>query len=82
MSHFLDLSGPLRQGFHDFLIAVHLRTYVDARQSTSREYVIPLKENQEIKNVFHQENENRFPQILGPTVSIRPVVVCSEVLSE
>ncbi|KAM3723537.1 Ryanodine receptor [Dirofilaria immitis] len=79
-SHYL--SGPLRQGFHDFLIAVHLRTYVDARQSTSREYVIPLKQNLEIKNVFQPENENRFPQILGPTISIRPVVVCSEVRSD
>ncbi|EJD76290.1 ryanodine Receptor TM 4-6 family protein [Loa loa] len=76
-SHYL--SGPLRQGFHDFLIAVHLRTYVDARQSTAREYVIPLKQNREIKNIFHPENEDRFPQILGPTISIRPTIVCSEV---
>ncbi|CAG9530378.1 unnamed protein product [Cercopithifilaria johnstoni] len=79
-SHYL--SGPLRQGFHDFLIAVHLRTYVDARQSTTHEYVIPLKQNHEIKNVFHPENEDRFPQILGPTMSIRPVIVCSEVRSD
>ncbi|KAK6101668.1 RIH domain family protein [Brugia pahangi] len=78
-SHYL--SGPLRQGFHDFLIAVHLRTYVNARQSTTHEYVIPLKQNHEIKNVFHPEIEDRFPQILGPTISIRPVIVCSEVRS-
>ncbi|KAL4003146.1 RIH domain family protein [Acanthocheilonema viteae] len=79
-SHYL--SGPLRQGFHDFLIAVHLRTHVDARQSTAHEYVIPLKQNHEIKNVFHPENEDRFPQILGPTISIRPVIACSEVRSD
>ncbi|VDK67237.1 unnamed protein product [Onchocerca ochengi] len=76
-SHYF--SGPLRQGFHDFLIAVHLRTYVDARQSTSHEYVIPLTQSLEIKNVFQTENESRFPQILGPTISIRPVTVRSEV---
>jgi ryanodine receptor 2 len=26
-----DLSGPLRQGFHDLLISLHLKTHADAR---------------------------------------------------
>ncbi|VDK52636.1 unnamed protein product [Gongylonema pulchrum] len=64
------------------MIAVHLRTHVDARQSAAREYVIPLKQNLEIRNVFYPENEDRFPQILGPTISVRPVMACSGVRSE
>ncbi|VDN03294.1 unnamed protein product [Thelazia callipaeda] len=63
-SHYL--SGPLRQGFHDFLIAVHLRTYEDARHSGAHD----------------PENESRFPQILGPTISIRPMVPCSTELTD
>uniref|UniRef100_A0A915B3X3 Ryanodine receptor n=2 Tax=Parascaris TaxID=6254 RepID=A0A915B3X3_PARUN len=73
------LSGPMRQGFHDFLIAVHLRTHVDARISGAHEYVIPLVKELQAKNVFNPNNENRFPQIYGESVSIRPVMACSEV---
>ncbi|KAE9549703.1 hypothetical protein FO519_007091 [Halicephalobus sp. NKZ332] len=68
------LSGPMRQGLHDFLIAVHLKTHADARQSTAQEYVIPLVEDLLGKNVFDPENEGRYPQILGSAVSILPVM--------
>uniref|UniRef100_A0A0M3HL09 Glycogen phosphorylase n=1 Tax=Ascaris lumbricoides TaxID=6252 RepID=A0A0M3HL09_ASCLU len=74
-----DLSGAMRQGFHDFLIAVHLRTHVDARISGAHEYVIPLVKELQAKNVFNPNNEDRFPQIYGESVSIRPVMACSEV---
>uniref|UniRef100_A0A915DIR8 B30.2/SPRY domain-containing protein n=1 Tax=Ditylenchus dipsaci TaxID=166011 RepID=A0A915DIR8_9BILA len=39
-SHYL--SGPMRQGFYNFLNAVHLKTHADARLSTYKEYVLPL----------------------------------------
>ncbi|TKR86982.1 hypothetical protein L596_011471 [Steinernema carpocapsae] len=76
-SHYL--SGQMRQGFHDFLIAVHLKTHTDARLSTSREYVIPLLPSLCEKNVFDPESENRYPQILGSTVSIRPIMKSEDV---
>ncbi|VDK18241.1 unnamed protein product [Anisakis simplex] len=73
------LSGPMRQGFHDFLIAVHLKTHVDARISAAHEYVVPLVPELTTKNVFNPSSEDRFPQICGKSVSIRPIMVCSEV---
>lgn len=68
------LSGPMRQGLHDFLIAVHLKTHADARQSSAQEYVIPLIAELNGKNVFNPETEERYPQVLGPVVSILPVM--------
>ncbi|GMS80971.1 hypothetical protein PENTCL1PPCAC_3146, partial [Pristionchus entomophagus] len=40
MSH--SLAGPLRQGFHDLLISIHLSSHSAARESMAKEYVIPL----------------------------------------
>ncbi|KAK0411652.1 hypothetical protein QR680_005766 [Steinernema hermaphroditum] len=78
-SHYL--SGEMRQGFHDFLIAVHLKTHADARLSTAKEYVIPLVTALADKNVFDPDAENRYPQILGNTVSIRPQMKSEDVRS-
>uniref|UniRef100_A0A1I7Z2U2 B30.2/SPRY domain-containing protein n=1 Tax=Steinernema glaseri TaxID=37863 RepID=A0A1I7Z2U2_9BILA len=78
-SHYL--SGEMRQGFHDFLIAVHLKTHADARLSTAKEYVIPLLPALRDKNVFDPDAEHRHPQILGETVSIRPHMKSEEVRS-
>uniref|UniRef100_A0A914Z1U8 RIH domain-containing protein n=1 Tax=Panagrolaimus superbus TaxID=310955 RepID=A0A914Z1U8_9BILA len=66
------LSGPMRQGLHDFLIAVHLQTHAYSRQTTSQEYVIPLITELTGKNVFDPDCEDRYPKILGPVVSILP----------
>uniref|UniRef100_A0A914PH55 Ryanodine receptor junctional solenoid domain-containing protein n=1 Tax=Panagrolaimus davidi TaxID=227884 RepID=A0A914PH55_9BILA len=62
----------MRQGLHDFLIAVHLQTHAYARQTTSQEYVIPLITELTGKNVFDPDCEDRYPKILGPVVSILP----------
>ncbi|KHJ88238.1 SPRY domain protein, partial [Oesophagostomum dentatum] len=57
-SHYL--SGPMRQGYHDLLIALHLQSHATARQSMSREYVIPLCEQLHNQNVFDPDTETRF----------------------
>ncbi|XP_070577063.1 ryanodine receptor 2-like isoform X7 [Ptychodera flava] len=36
------LSGPLRAGYHNILIALHLETYANARLMTQSEFIIPL----------------------------------------
>lgn len=64
----------MRQGFFNFLIAVHLKTHFDARLSTSQEYILPLVRQLEGRNVFDPSSENRFPQLLGPVTSILPVM--------
>uniref|UniRef100_A0A914H250 Ryanodine receptor n=1 Tax=Globodera rostochiensis TaxID=31243 RepID=A0A914H250_GLORO len=68
------LSGPMRQGLVNFLIAVHLKSHADARLSTAKEYVIPLVNDLRDKNVFNTGAEDQYPQVLGPVVSILPVM--------
>ena len=41
---YLDISGVLRQGYHDLLIKLHLEAFVTARTITKHEFVIPLTE--------------------------------------
>uniref|UniRef100_A0A0N4ZPH7 Ryanodine receptor 44F n=1 Tax=Parastrongyloides trichosuri TaxID=131310 RepID=A0A0N4ZPH7_PARTI len=71
-NHFL--SGSMRQGFHDFLIACHLKTHTDAILSTSHEYVLPLVPELMYKDVFTDDSDGRYPHILGQSVCIRPIV--------
>lgn len=70
----------MRQGLHNFLIAIHLKTHSDARIIASKEYVIPLIGKLSEKN-FENDNENinRYPQVLGPVVSILPVMKSEKV---
>jgi hypothetical protein len=79
---FLDLSGPIRQGIHDFLIAVHLKTHASARQSTATEYIIPLGSNVYGKDVFDPESEGRYPHVLGLTSCILPVMKAEPIRQE
>lgn len=74
----------MRQGLHNFLIAIHLKTHSDARLSASKEYVIPLNEKLNEKNGYFEndiesESNNRYPQVLGSVVSILPVMKSEEV---
>ncbi|VDM79448.1 unnamed protein product [Strongylus vulgaris] len=78
-SHYL--SGPMRQGYHDLLIAIHLQSHASARQSMSKEYVIPLCDQLRNENVFDPDTETRFPQIMGDTYSMLPVMVAEPVKS-
>ncbi|KAL3078921.1 hypothetical protein niasHS_014703 [Heterodera schachtii] len=68
------LSGPMRQGLINFLIAVHLKSHADARLSTAKEFVIPLVNDLMNKNVLVAADSDQYPQVLGPTVSILPVM--------
>ncbi|CAD6199567.1 unnamed protein product [Caenorhabditis auriculariae] len=79
-SHYL--SGPLRQGFHDLLIALHLQSHTAARLSMAREYVIPLVPQLQITNVLDPDNETRFPQITGSSVSMLSVMASEPVRKE
>ncbi|KIH62211.1 RIH domain protein [Ancylostoma duodenale] len=76
-SHYL--SGPMRQGYHDLLIAIHLQSHATARQSMSKEYVIPLCEQLRNENVFDPDTETRYPQIMGDVYSMLPVMVAEPV---
>lgn len=49
--------------------------------STLQEYVIPLTKELDGKNAFSPEVEDRFPQVFGPLLSIRPVLLAEDVRS-
>lgn len=36
------MSGPLRQGFYDLLIALHLESHATTMEVCKNEYIIPL----------------------------------------
>ncbi|CAB3399073.1 unnamed protein product [Caenorhabditis bovis] len=67
-SHYL--SGPMRQGYHDLLIGLHLESHTAARRSMAKEYVIPLVPQLQLKNVLDPDNETRYPQIMGESCSM------------
>ncbi|CAK5073642.1 unnamed protein product [Meloidogyne enterolobii] len=76
-----NLSGPMRQGLINFLIAVHLKTHADARLSMAKEFIIPLVEDGlNDKHVFDAKSEGRYPQILGSVVGILPTMKADPVL--
>ena len=69
---FAALAGPIRQGIHEFLIAVHLQTHASARLSTGNEYVVPLVSALYAKDIYDVDAATRFPHVLGDAVSILP----------
>ena len=79
-SHYL--SGPLRQGFHDLIIAIHLQSHAAARLSMRKEYVIPLVPQLAIKNVFDPDTETRYPQIMGDPLSMLSVMAAEPVKAQ
>lgn len=76
---FLDMSGALRIGFHDLLIALHLESHAEARRNTSSEFIIALTPDLRGKNCFDETLAGQYPQVLGPTLSLRPQMAAMEV---
>lgn len=79
------MSGPLRKGFHDLLICLHLESFVVSRSMTKHEYVVPLTakllENQLDKHEKLMQG-GRFPN-RDDFVSVRPKIIKeSEVKNE
>jgi len=46
------MSGPLRQGFYDLLIALHLESHATTMEVGKNEYIIPLGKYFENSSVF------------------------------
>ncbi|CAG7786850.1 unnamed protein product, partial [Allacma fusca] len=47
------MSGPLRRGFYDLLIALHLESFATTMEVCKNEYIIPL--TQELKDLYEDE---------------------------
>ncbi|KAK3736855.1 hypothetical protein RRG08_000604 [Elysia crispata] len=79
------LSGPLRHGFHNLLISMHLESHTRARMMTQNEYIIPLIPNTKSLSLYKtisgdSENMSIKSQIpsMDESVSIRPQLAISE----
>uniref|UniRef100_A0A915IFC2 Ryanodine receptor junctional solenoid domain-containing protein n=1 Tax=Romanomermis culicivorax TaxID=13658 RepID=A0A915IFC2_ROMCU len=72
-------AGPLRNGFYDLLIAIHLDTHATAMEGTSREYVVPLTKALHNKKNILDELDDGYPVILGPCFGLKPQVAYSDV---
>ncbi|CAH1792824.1 unnamed protein product, partial [Owenia fusiformis] len=74
------VSGPLRMGFHNLLITLHLDTHAHLMEMTVNEYIIPLAFDPKSLKLCNRPNENddaltRMRKSIPPLdvgVSIRP----------
>lgn len=79
------MSGPLRKGFYDLLIKLHLESYVTSNLITKREYVVPLTP------LLYENQLGEHDKLMGDGcfpnrdsfVSVRPSIISeSEVKNE
>ncbi|KAK4873043.1 hypothetical protein RN001_015072 [Aquatica leii] len=70
------MSGPLRQGFYDLLIALHLESTATTMDVCKNEYVIPL--GQELKDLYEDREMGHSLRKLQ-TVSVVPQMKMSDI---
>lgn len=70
------MSGPLRQGFYDLLIALHLESHATTMEVCKNEYIIPL--GQELKDLY-ADNEMCHSLRSVNMESVRPYMKMTEI---
>ena len=66
------LPGPLRSGYFDLLISIHLESAKRARLGTNREFIVPMSEQTlSIKLYPDEEKAHALPGV-GLTTCLRP----------
>ncbi|KAL6426510.1 hypothetical protein ACFW04_009145 [Cataglyphis niger] len=70
------MSGPLRQGFYDLLIALHLESHATTMEVCKNEYIIPL--GSELKDLYENPEMKHSLRYLE-TESIRPQMKMTEI---
>ncbi|XP_043197981.1 ryanodine receptor-like isoform X5 [Amphibalanus amphitrite] len=79
------MSGPLRRGFYDLLIAVHMESHANTMEVTSNEYVIPL--GPELKQLYDEPGMAHSLSVqttmsVQPAMATLPVTDTSEKVNE
>ncbi|XP_032297803.1 ryanodine receptor 1-like, partial [Coturnix japonica] len=67
-----DLPGPLRAGYYDLLLAVHLDHGVRTRSSMSSEFIIPMNETSKSITLFPGTDKISGPPGVGIRACLRP----------
>jgi len=70
------MSGPLRQGFYDLLIALHLESHATTMEVCKNEYITPL--GAELKELYADEEMQHSLRSLV-TESVRPQLRMTEI---
>ncbi|MCL4120159.1 UNVERIFIED_CONTAM: hypothetical protein GTU68_005471, partial [Idotea baltica] len=70
------MSGPLRMGFYNLLISLHLESFSSTMEHTQNEFIVPL--SADIKEFYSDEQMGNSMAIMH-TESVRPVVTISEI---
>ncbi|KAM9587622.1 ryanodine receptor 1 isoform 3-T3 [Morphnus guianensis] len=67
-----ELPGPLRAGYYDLLLAMHLDAAQRARASMSAEFIIPMTEATKSITLFPDGGRAPGPPGVGPSACLRP----------
>ncbi|XP_075345712.1 ryanodine receptor 1-like, partial [Mycteria americana] len=67
-----ELPGPLRAGYYDLLLAMHLDAAQRARASMSAEFIIPMTEATKSIALFPDGGRAPGPPGVGPSACLRP----------
>ncbi|KAH9635656.1 hypothetical protein HF086_001447 [Spodoptera exigua] len=70
------MSGPLRQGFYDLLIALHLESHATTMEACKNEFVIPL--GPELKSLYEDPEMGHSLRSLQ-TESVRPQMKMTDI---
>ncbi|XP_037915514.1 ryanodine receptor isoform X7 [Hermetia illucens] len=70
------MSGPLRQGFYDLLIALHLESHATTMEVCKNEFIIPL--GQELKDLYGEPEMSHSLRSLK-TESVKPQLRMTEI---
>ncbi|KAK2510405.1 hypothetical protein Q9233_017776 [Columba guinea] len=67
-----ELPGPLRAGYYDLLLAMHLDAAQRARASMSAEFIIPMTDATKAITLFPGGGRAPGPPGVGPSACLRP----------
>lgn len=68
------MSGPLRKGFYDLLIKLHLESFVNTRQLSKYEFIVPLSRRLVNNQLLsHFQRGSQFPA-KSQFISVRPQI--------
>ncbi|XP_053908876.1 ryanodine receptor 1 isoform X1 [Cuculus canorus] len=67
-----ELPGPLRAGYYDLLLAMHLDAAQRARASMSAEFIVPMTEATKAITLFPAGGRAPGPPGVGPSACLRP----------
>ncbi|XP_069170443.1 ryanodine receptor [Procambarus clarkii] len=70
------MSGPLRMGFYNLLIALHLESFASTMEVTHNEFIVPL--SSELKEIYADETMGNSMSATH-TESIRPIMTMSDI---